>query len=126
MDEHGFDRWLKGYGDAWERQDPDAAVRLFAGEAKYYETPFDAPMVGLDAVREYWSEGAAAQRDIHFAYDLLALVDNTGIARWTSSFTRVPSGVVVRLDGMLSALFDKDGLCVEFREWWHREETAAK
>lgn len=46
-----FEQWLERYGNAWTDGDPDAAVRLFTPGAAYYETPFDAPMTGADALR---------------------------------------------------------------------------
>jgi SnoaL-like domain len=126
VDRHAFEVWLQQYGDAWERQDADAAADLFSMDTKYYETPFDAPMTGREAVRSYWNEGTTLQRDISFGYDVLAMNGETGIARWTSSFRRVPSGVAVRLDGVLTARFDSEGRCSEFREWWHRKEGSGR
>jgi len=124
MDEVGFTRWLDAYGRAWEQGDAKAVMTLFAPGAQYYETPFSEPLVGLDAVHDYWKAGAGqSQRDVTFHFTVLSAAPDAGIARWTAAFTRVPSGVAVRLDGVLLARFDGDGRCAEFREWWHREET---
>jgi hypothetical protein len=123
VDREAFEQWVRRYGEAWEMQDSDAAAALFTTDARYYETPFDEPMTGRDAVRSYWSEGTPRQRDINFGYDVVALSGETGVARWTSSFRRVPSEAVVSLDGVLIARFDSEGRCSEFREWWHREES---
>jgi hypothetical protein len=125
VDNQTFEGWVRRYGDAWEQQDADAAADLFSADAKYYETPFDSPMEGRQAVHAYSREGASMQRDIRFGYDVVATTGETGIARWTSSFTRVPSGIAVKLDGVLIAQFDGEGRCTEFREWWHRDETQA-
>jgi hypothetical protein len=43
MDEAELGSWLEAYGRAWKERDPDAAPRLFAEDASYRETPFDAP-----------------------------------------------------------------------------------
>lgn len=119
-----FSQWLAAYGRAWETGDAAAVVALFAPDAAYYETPFDSPMVGLPAIEAYWREGAGqAQRDVVFGFDVVAVVEDRGLSHWTASFVRVPSGVRVRLDGILAARFDPNGRCVEFREWWHRQET---
>ena len=119
-----FQRWLGRYGSAWVEADPDAAVRLFAADAAYYETPFDAPMTGAEAIHRYWTEGAKnAQRDVTFEATPISLSGNTGYACWRATFRRVPSDVFVELDGVLSARFDDDLRCEEFREWWHRKET---
>lgn len=126
MEWRQFERWLQRYGEAWEGQNADSAAGLFTENAKYYETPFDEPMVGRDRVYAYWREGTGAQREVRFGYDVLAINRDMGIARWTASFTRVPSGIAVRLDGILTVLFEQDGRCSEFREWWHRQETPAQ
>lgn len=125
MSEDDFNRWLAAYGRAWETGDAAAVISLFAPNAAYFETPFDPPMIGHEAIQAYWREGAGlAQRDVAFEFDGVALSENLGLSHWTASFVRVPSGVRVRLDGVLSARFDTDGRCVEFREWWHRHEEA--
>ena len=124
MDEIGFGKWLEDYGRAWEQGDAKAVMTLFAPGAHYYETPFDAPLAGLDAIHDYWKAGAGqSQRDVRFHYSILSVTRDTGLARWTAEFRRVPSDVAVRLDGVLLARFDDGGRCVEFREWWHRQET---
>lgn len=124
MDGAAFERWLDAYGRAWEGRDPDAGALLFAEDATYQETPFDEPMRGRAAIRAYWENVPRGQSEIKFSREVLAITrQGEGIARWITSFVRVPSGVRVELDGILLARFDEAGLCVEFREWWHRRET---
>jgi hypothetical protein len=121
-----FAIWLEGYGSAWRTGDADAAVGLFTDSARYHETPFDEPMVGRDAIHQYWKEGAGqSQKDIQFSYDILRAGERTGIAHWRASFVRVPSGNLVHLDGILLAEFDAELKCASFREWWHRQENPA-
>jgi len=123
MDERRFKRWLEAYREAWEQGKPDAVVKLFADGAHYHETPFDEPMVGADAIRRYWEEGAEqGQRDVEFSYEIAAVTKRTGFAYWNATFVRVPSGRAVELDGFLRADFDADDHCTVFREWWHRRE----
>jgi hypothetical protein len=119
----GFRAWLEAYGRAWEGRDPGAAAGLFAEEATYQETPFDAPLRGRDAIRGYWAEVPRSQEAIRFGFDVAAVSGESGIALWRASFTRVPSGRRVDLDGVLLATFGADGLCESFREWWHRREA---
>jgi hypothetical protein len=121
----GFVKWLDRYGSAWTNGDPDAVIQLFASEAAYYETPFGQPMVGAEAIRRYWTDGAQnGQRGVKFAATPIAINDQTGFAHWQATFQRVGSNVFVELDGILSARFDEMARCVEFREWWHRKRNA--
>ncbi len=118
-----FVHWLSRYGNAWIARDPAAAVALFSADAAYHETPFDQPLVGSRAIHQYWTDGAEqSQREVSFEATPIALENGRGLAHWRASFRRVPSNVFVELDGMLSATFDENKRCVEFREWWHRRE----
>jgi len=121
---HSFDRWLQRYGDAWTEGDPAAAAQLFSPEAAYFETPFDPPMIGTAAILRYWAEGAkSAQTQVTFGGTVVSFDGTTGFAQWHARFRRVPSHVLVELDGVLRATFDDKMRCVEFREWWHRRES---
>jgi len=123
LSEAAFTAWLDAYGRAWVDGAPDKIVVLFAEGAQYFETPFDPPMVGRDAIAQYWTEGAQeGQTDVVFSADILAVSGDQGLAHWTASFTRVPGGQHVRLDGVLQVSFDAAGAATVFREWWHRVE----
>lgn len=123
MDIATFEAWLDAYGQCWESGDSKGIVRLFSAEARYYETPFDEPMAGRDAIARYWEEGAdQGQRNVRFESSGAAVVGARGFARWRASFQRVPSGTSVEIEGFLEATFTDEGLCSTFREWWHRRE----
>ena len=123
MDYESFQAWLEAYGRAWEGHESAAVDRLYSEDVLYYETPFEEPMRGRAAVRDYSAQAAATQKDVRFSADVLSVDQDTGMARWRASFTRVPSGVRVELDGIAAVTFDDAGRCREFREWWHRRES---
>ena len=75
-----FENWLKKYGDAWEKGDPGVTESLFTSDARYYETPFEDPMIGVDEIYKYWKDNAMLdQEDIHFSYEGLAVYKNVGV-----------------------------------------------
>lgn len=117
-----FDLWLTRYKDAWEARDPQAAVLLFTEDAHYYETPFSSPLSSRDEIYSYWSHMPRRQENLHFSYQILAVESDVGVARWQTSFERLPTHKTVALDGILQATFDDTGLCQIFEEWWHRLE----
>ena len=126
MTETQFRAWLDAYGRAWQQGDAKAVMTLFAPGAAYHETPFDPPLVGLDAIHDYWKAGAGqTQTDVVFNYEVLSVAGILGIAHWSATLVRLPAHTSVRLDGALAARFDSGGRCAEFREWWHRQETPA-
>ena len=122
MDRKAFEGWLDAYGKAWESRDPEAAARLFTDGATYHETPFDEPFQGYEGILEYWSEVPRSQEDIRFSHEVLAVTEELGVAHWKAAFTRLPSNVPFELDGIFLVKLDGDGLCTEFREWWHGRE----
>jgi hypothetical protein len=104
-----FKLWLDGYGRAWEARDPTAAAGLFADDGTYQVTPFVETLRCYEAILNYWREVARTEEQIRFGYKVLALTDNYGIARWWSSFIRVPPGLQTKLDGIF--LISLDSKC---------------
>jgi uncharacterized protein (TIGR02246 family) len=114
--------WLDAYGQAWETRDAHAVGELFAEEATYQETPFVQPLRGRAAIREYWTDAVVrTQQQIRFAYEILAVAEDSGIAHWWASFVRVSTKVQVKLDGIFLLSFASAKLCRELREWWRKE-----
>lgn len=119
IDASAFDAWLRSYGAAWEGRDARAAAALFTPDAEYFWTPFDPPQSGQGAIAAAWEGAVSQQKDIHFTYSVLAVSGATGIARWHTNLTAVPSGEPVQIDGILVAEFADSSRCRLFREWWH-------
>lgn len=120
-----FNAWLEMYGKASAENDSQASAVLFAPNAKYYETPFDEPMVGRNAIYKYWRLGAQSFKDKESSYEILSVKDNLGIARWQSRFTDIKSGRRFALDCLFLVEFDQNDKCRLFREWWHLREVDA-
>jgi hypothetical protein len=118
-----FKKWLDTYRVASEECDPKVAAELFTQDAKYYETPFDNPIIGRDAIYRYWSEASQAMKDTQFSYKILAVKENLGIALWQAKYVSLKTGENIVLDGTLLAEFDEHDSCNSFREWWHRQVT---
>ena len=126
MNQRDVQNWLDQYGNAWVEGDPDKLVELFTKQATYRETPFDQPMTGQTEIRRYWQEGASdAQKDVTFSAQVWTVYDDLAVAGWQASFTRVPSGRNVTLDGVFRLKLEQttDGLkWASLEEWWHKDE----
>jgi nuclear transport factor 2 (NTF2) superfamily protein len=118
LDAATLQRWLDGYGAAWEERDPDAAARLFTMNASYRETPYAEPFRGRNGIRDYWASVTAGQREVDFDAEILAIDGNVGVAHWSATFTDAAGAAPVELDGVFVLEFDSQGLCSELREWW--------
>jgi hypothetical protein len=121
-----LDEWLRTYGKASAENDPKASAELFAQNALYYASPFDEPMIGRQAIYQYWSQGAKTLKDKESTYEILSVKGNLGIARWQSKFTNIESGKPIALDCVFLVEFDEDNKCSLFREWWHLKILDAK
>jgi hypothetical protein len=117
-----FVNWLESYGKASKENDAKASSELFSLDAEYYERPFYEPLIGGEAIYQYWEDGAQKLKDKSSSYEVLAVKDNLGIARWQSKFTIMQSGKRVALDCLFLVEFDEDEKCSTFREWWHLQE----
>ncbi|MDG1458407.1 MAG: nuclear transport factor 2 family protein [Pseudoprimorskyibacter sp.] len=126
MDKEDVQNWLDAYGVAWVKGEPEEIVPLFAQTVSYREKPFDDAMVGREAIKQYWQEGAAdAQENLEFSSQVWAVDEQTAVAGWQAKFTRKSSGVRVELDGTFRLKFSTASgqlLCESLEEWWHRRE----
>jgi ketosteroid isomerase-like protein len=113
-----FRRWFDALGKAWTNQDPKAAADICTNDVVYYETPFGDPLRSKTEVEQVWKDVPRSQKDIDFNYEVLTINGDLGIAHWRASFTRIPSGIKVTLDGIFTVKLNKNGLCKEFRQWW--------
>jgi uncharacterized protein (TIGR02246 family) len=120
MDRDCFKNWLDSYGQAWTDRDAIAAAELYTDDATYQVTPFDEPIRGRAAIREYWEGVARTEQRIKFEYELLAVTAEYGIAQWKASFIRVPPGLETKLNGIFLVSMDSNGRCRSLHEWWHK------
>jgi hypothetical protein len=118
-----FTSWMTAYGRASAEDDPPASANLFVLDACYYENPFNEPITGRAAIYEYWNKGAQNLKDKESAFEILSVQGNRGIARWQSKFTLIESNKRLSLDCLFVVEFDAEGLCRNFREWWHIQEN---
>ena len=118
MNLKSFKYWLDALGQAWINRDPKAAADICAQDVLYFETPFDKPLTSKKEVEDVWQEVPATQKDVEFDYEIISVNKEVGIAKWRSSFTRLPSEIRDTLDGIYMVKLDSNGLCKEFHQWW--------
>jgi len=121
MTEAQLRAWMDAYGEAFARQDADAAAALFTPDGTYEWGPFGELLRGRDEIRAKWIEAADASTAT-FDYEVIAVTEDVGIARWLATHTYPDR--LMRYDGIFVVRLS-DGLCTEFREWWNVREEAA-
>jgi ketosteroid isomerase-like protein len=122
MDISPFQQWLDAYGSAWQTRNPQAAVALYTDDGTYQVTPFLEPLRGSQAILDYWTEITRTVENISFAYEILTVTEQFGIAHWQASFVRTPRGLPTKLDGIFVIRLNAEGKCTSLREWWHKQQ----
>ncbi len=117
MTDEQFRAWIVDYGDAFERQDADAAAALFTSKSTYQWGPFGEHLRGPDEIRRKWSESTDPTQDVRFGFEVLAVTEELGTAIWRAAYTYPDK--VLRYEGIFAVSLTDEGLCDEFREWWN-------
>jgi len=119
--------WMDAYGVAFEQQDAEAAAALFTPEATYQWGPFGETLRGPGEIRAKWEEASdPPATPVPFDYEVIAVTETIGVARWLATHSYPSDGKRFRYDGIFEVALDGDGLCTSFREWWNtREEPLA-
>ncbi len=126
IDEKIFSAWLTAYGKAWEERDSRAFAALFAPGALYYWTPHDEPNRGRRQIADAFRCATSRQAGIVFAYDILSVNAEQGMAHWHCEFDRTTTDRHIHLDGIMRIIFDEERKGKEFREWWHTDEPCSE
>ena len=110
-------------GRAWTEKNPQAIPPLFAEKFRYFETPFEKPIISKSALIKLWQDVPVSQKNIAFNLEILSEKDNLTLAHFRASFTRTKNGSRATLDGIFSVKLNKDNLCTEFKWWWNTHEN---
>ena len=105
--------WLDRYVAAWKSGDREAIGDLFSEDASYRYHSYDEPVVGRDAIVESWLEEPDAPGSFEASYEPYAVEGDRAVATGKSSYVR---GDVY--DNVFLLLFDADGRCADFVEWF--------
>ena len=102
---------MNAYGAAFARQDADAAAALFTDDAIYEWGPFGDLLRGPDEIRAKWIEAADASTAT-FDYELIAVTDEVGVARWVATHTYPDK--LLRYDGIFAVKLDDSRWAASF------------
>lgn len=114
-----FKSWLDSYGCAWENRDTQTFADLFTDDARYHANPFSEPIHDCSAILDYWSNVIGSQDQVQFNYEVPAVTQDIGIARWWVSFVHISSKTKVKLDGIFVVAFNGERRCKVLKQWWH-------
>lgn len=114
---------LDTYIRAWETQDPDLIVTIFAPTATYHERILSDPIPDREAIRAYWEEKVVrAQANITCELLNFYVDGETVIAEWDTEFDDVAQGVRKHMREIAVLVFEGD-LVASLREYWASEQV---
>ena len=113
---------LADFARAYETFDGDLIVSLFTDDAEYHEDPFSPPIVGHNAIRAYWLDGAETQNQVEFTIERHLVSGDTVVGIWHMSYVVRADGKRRRASGVL-ILETRNGKIERLREWWHERRA---
>jgi ketosteroid isomerase-like protein len=108
---------LEMFGRAWQTFDGDLIVSMFTEAAEYHADLFAPPLVGHNAIRAYWLDGAMTTEQVEFTVERHWVAGDTVLAAWHASFVEKADARRVRLVGFMTWELATDGRISRLREW---------
>jgi len=110
---------VDGFGRGWEKLRPDLIATAFTPDAVFVETPFSAPISGIDAIRAWWADVPYHQSEVSFSSGEIYAAGPWFSTEFRCTFRRRRTGEWVEARG---AIFceTRDDRISEMRMYWHR------
>jgi hypothetical protein len=108
-------RWLAGYEAAWRSPGTASLAGLFTAHASYLQSPYEPPVIGLDAIARMWdAEREGPDEVFTLATEILAVDGPVAVVR-----AEVRYGKPLRQEyrDLWVIRLDDDGRCFWFEEW---------
>ncbi|MCL5430221.1 MAG: nuclear transport factor 2 family protein [Candidatus Marsarchaeota archaeon] len=118
---------MKKYKEAWERRDPEAIVKIFTKNARYYDRVIlNKPFVGHTGIRKYWQDKVVGeQENIKFKLLNLYIVKNTALFEWDARFYDKKREFTVHMIGAMILEIKEDKIS-SLREYWSSEHIEGR
>ncbi len=113
---------LERFRLTWLRFDGDAWVALFTDDVMFHDDPFEAPLIGHNAVRAYLLQASDRQEQLDVTIERHWVAPPTILAAWHASYVLRTSRSRVQLAGFMTLEVAADGRIARLREWTHRRE----
>ena len=107
--------WVERYERAWRTAGTAEISALFTTDATYLHSPYEAPVVGLDAISRMWEQDREGPDEVFaLATEVVAVDDRTAVVR-----AEVRYGQPVRQEyrDLWILQLEADGRCSWFEEW---------
>ena len=107
--------WVERYERAWRTTGTAEIPALFTADASYLHSPYEEPLVGVDAIARMWEEDRDGANEIFtLTTEVVAVDDRTAVVR-----AEVRYGKPIRQEyrDLWIVRLESDGRCSWFEEW---------
>lgn len=108
-------QWLADYEAAWRAPGTEGLAGVFTHDARYLQSPYEEPVVGLDAISRMWDQERDGPGEVFtLATEIVAVDGATAVVR-----AEVLYGDPVRQEyrDLWVIRLGNDGRCGWFEEW---------
>lgn len=107
--------WVRAYEAAWRAPGTGALPAVFTPDASYLHSPYEQPVVGLDAIGQMWEEDRDGPDEVFaMTTEILAVDGPVAVVR---SEVRYGSPVRQEYRNLWVLRLSDDGRCTWFEEW---------
>ena len=110
--------WVERYERAWRTPGTEGLEALFTADASYLLSPYEEPVVGLDAIRRMWDDEREGPDEVFtLSTEIVAVDGDTAVVR-----AEVRYGEPLRQEyrDLWILHLHADGRCSWFEEWAYR------
>ena len=106
--------WIAGYEAAWRSAGTGRLAGLFTSDVVYRQSPYEEPVVGLDALGRLWeAERNGPDEEFTLATQVLAVDGDTAVVRAEVHYASPEQ----EYRDLWIIQFGDDGRCSSFEEW---------
>jgi mannose-6-phosphate isomerase-like protein (cupin superfamily) len=109
-----LEAWVDAYLRQWRAHRADRLDELFAEDAVYLTEPYAAPLVGMTAIRAFWTDESDPGEVFTFDSTVVACDGRTGVVR---AVVRYGDPVHQEYVDLWVVTFDDTARAVRFEEW---------
>jgi ketosteroid isomerase-like protein len=107
------------FGSGWSRGNVELLLSVFSPDAVFLETPFSAPLAGIEAIRGYWIETPYHQSETTFTSGEIYVAGPWFSTEFRCVFRRRRTGQWVDARGAIFCETNGERI-TEMRMYWHR------
>jgi ubiquinone/menaquinone biosynthesis C-methylase UbiE len=118
-----FAHLIRSYFKAWAEKSIPLLGEIFTENAEYQEKPFEPPISGIGAIKDYWKEKVLPQKNITIKIFKAVYSGNTACVVWRSCFN-LPDSQIKAVEGVILFSFDVEAKRINRLEEYFRTHSS--